>query len=606
MVATEDTVSPLPVPTDRLPRWQRALGSIDAAWRQVWCGASNLRRRFFRRRLPDYVALTIDGGLLERTPDTPWYYDYVPGYRPPQSLEGLEYVLARIAVDPAIKGVVLFFKGAAISLAQAQSITAIFDRFRRRAHALHGESKRVIVFVEQANSAALVAASAADMLVMAPLADWEIVGLRAAPLFLKETLARLGVEVQVVRVAPWKTAADTFIFSELTDAARDQYNWLFDSLYADIVDGISAGRKLDAETVRSLIDRGPLTAAEALAGGLVDALAYEDELPVLLGSTDKPAVIKSYGRVRRLLYQRPRPAMLGTVGVISLGGTIMTGESRSFPVPLPLFGDETIGSTTAQQIIRAARQDDGLDAVVVHVDSPGGSALASDLIWRELALLNRAKPVIIYMGDVAASGGYYIAAPGRKIVAQRATLTGSIGVIIAKANLAGAYAKVSAHEDEVTRGAHAGIYGDTTEWHGELLERVEQSLQQSYAAFKERVVEGRAIDPAALEELAGGRVWTGAQAHVNGLVDALGDFQTAVDLACAEAGLPDSRRVELVAITEPKRWLAAEPAAAAQLLFGRRQAQQIADLAAFVLDGELSNLLARERVWLLAPHLPRI
>ncbi|MCB0135940.1 MAG: S49 family peptidase, partial [Caldilineaceae bacterium] len=211
------------------------------------------------------------------------------------------------------------------------------------------------------------------------------------------------------------------------------------------------------------------------------------------------AVIKSFGRVRRLLYRRPRPPALGTVGVISLGGTIMPGASRSFPVPLPLFGDETIGSTTAQQIIRAARQDDGLDAVVVHVDSPGGSALASDLIWRELALLNCEKPVIIYMGDVAASGGYYIAAPGRKIVAQRATLTGSIGVIIAKANLAGAYAKASAHEDEVTRGAHAGIYGDTVEWQGELLERVEQSLQQTYAAFKERVVEGRPLDPAALE-----------------------------------------------------------------------------------------------------------
>ena len=594
---------------DRQPGlWARAWMAAGLGWRRLWCGASNARRRLLRRRLPGYVALTVSGGLLERDPDVPWYYDYVPGYRAPQSLEGLERRLMRIAADPDIRGVILFFKGATLSLAQAQSLTALLERFRRRTRTLYGEDagQRVVVYVEQANTGALVAASTADLLVMAPLADWEIVGLRAAPLFLKETLARLGVEVQVVRVAPWKTAADSFIFSELSDPARDQYNWLFDSLYADIVDGIAAGRKLDAEMVRSLIDRGPLTAAEALAGGLVDALAYEDELPVLLGTVEEPAVIKSFGRVRRLLYRRPRPPALGTVGVISLGGTIMPGASRSFPVPLPLFGDETIGSTTAQQIIRAARQDDGLDAVVVHVDSPGGSALASDLIWRELALLNRAKPVIIYMGDVAASGGYYIAAPGRKIVAQRATLTGSIGVIIAKANLAGAYAKASAHEDAVTRGAHAGIYGDTVEWQGELLERVEQSLQQTYAAFKARVTEGRSLDPAALEELAGGRVWTGAQAHVNGLVDALGDFQTAVDLACVEAGLPDSRRVDLVAVAEPKRWLAAEPVAAAQLLFGRRQSQQIADLAAFVLDGELSNLLERERVWLMAPHLPRI
>jgi len=578
------------------------------AWRRLWCGVSNGRRRLLRGRLPDYVALTIDGALLERDPDTPWYYDYVPGYRTPQTLEWLERRLLRVAADPDVRGVLLLFKGATLSLAQAQSVTAMLERFRRQTRTLHGEDagKRVVVFVEQANTGALVAASAADLLVMAPLADWEIVGLRAAPLFLKETLARLGVEVQVVRVAPWKTAADSLIFTELTDAAREQYNWLFDSLYADIVDGIAAGRKLDAEAVQSLIDRGPLTAREALAGGLVDHLAYEDELPVLLGSVEEPAVIKSFGRVRRLLYRRPRPPSSGAIGVISLGGTIMPGESRSFPVPLPLFGDETIGSTTAQQIIRAARRDDSLDAVVVHVDSPGGSALASDLIWRELALLNREKPVIIYMGDVAASGGYYIAAPGRKIVAQRATITGSIGVIIAKANLAGAYAMVHAHEDEVTRGAHAGIYGDTTQWRGDLLDRVEQSLQQTYTAFKERVAEGRSIDPAALDDLAGGRVWTGAQAHANGLVDALGDFQTAVDLACAEAGLPDSRRVDLVAVTEPKRWLAAEPAAAAQIVLGRRQAQQVADLAAFLLDGELSNLLEREWVWLMTPHLPRV
>ena len=228
----------LPLGTARQPGlWGRAWMAAGMAWRRLWCGASNGRRRLLRRRLPDYVALTVDGGLLERDPDMPWYYGYLPGYRVPQSLESLERKLMRIAEDPDVRGVILFFKGAAFSLAQAQSLTAIFERFRRRSHVLHGDDagKRVVVFVEQANTGALVAASAADLLVMAPLADWEIVGLRAAPLFLKETLARLGVEVQVVRVAPWKTAADTFIFSELTDAARDQYNWLFDSLYADIV-----------------------------------------------------------------------------------------------------------------------------------------------------------------------------------------------------------------------------------------------------------------------------------------------------------------------------------------------------------------------------------
>jgi protease-4 len=570
------------------------------------CGFSNTRRRWLKRRLPDYVVITIGGALLERDPELPWYYDFIPGYRGPQTLEGLQRVLSGVADDPDVRGVLLLFKGATLSLAQAQSLTALFDRFRRRSAERGGRdaAQRIVVYVEHCSPSALVAASAADQLIFAPLADWEIVGVRAAPLFVKEALARLGVEMQVVRVAPWKTAADTFLFDGLTDAARAQYTWLLDSLYADIVTGVAQGRRLEAEAVQALIDRAPLTATEALAAGLIDQIAYEDELPGLLAQGDKPATIKPYRRIRRLLYRPLRPAAVGSVGVISLSGSIMTGESRAFPAPLPLFGEETIGSTTAQQLIRAARQDDHLDAVVVHVDSPGGSALASDLIWRELALLDAEKPVIIYMGDVAASGGYYIAAPGRKIVAQRATITGSIGVIIAKANLQGAFARFGARRDEVARGAHAAIYADTTAWQDDLLERVEGSLQHVYAQFKQRVVDGRGLDLAALDDLAGGRVWTGAQALAHGLVDTLGDFQHAVEVAAAEAGLPAGGRVELVTVAEPHRWLAAAPAAA-QVLLGGRRAQQFSDLTAFLLDGELSEVLTREQVWLLAPHLPK-
>jgi protease-4 len=209
------------------------------------------------------------------------------------------------------------------------------------------------------------------------------------------------------------------------------------------------------------------------------------------------------------------------------------------------------------------------------------------------------------MGDVAASGGYYIAAPGRKIVAQRATITGSIGVIIAKANLRGAFAKIGAQRDEVTRGAHAGIYADTMEWQGDLLVRVEQSLQHVYGAFKQRVIDGRQLDEVRLDELAGGRVWTGAQALSSGLVDVLGDFQHAVEVAAAEAGLPPNARFDLTAVSASRRWLPPKPAAAQALLAGRR-AQQVADLAAFVLDGDLHDLLEHEHVWLLAPHLPKL
>lgn len=567
---------------------------------------SNLRRRWLKRRLPDYVVVTLDGELLERNPETAWYYDFIPGYRGPQTLESIHRILDRVADDPDVRGVLFLFKDATLTLAQAQSLTALFERFRQWSLARNhrATAQRLVVYVEQCSPSALVAASAADQLIFAPLTDWGIIGLRTAPLFVKEALTRLGVEMQVVRVAPWKTAADQFIFDGLSDAAREQYTWLLDSLYTDIVAGVAQGRKLAPETVQALIDRAPLTGAEALAAGLIDRLAYEDELPDLLKQGDKAAVLKPYGRVRKLLYRRLRPAAVGTVGVISLHGAIMPGASRSFPAPLPLLGEETIGSTTVQQIIRAARQENNIDAIVVHIDSPGGSALASDLIWRELALLAAEKPVIIYMGNVAASGGYYIATPGRKIVAQRATITGSIGVIIAKPNLQGAFAQLGAQRDAVSRGAHAGIYADTTRWQDDLLTRVEASLQHVYTQFKQRVSEGRGIDPTALDALAGGRVWTGVQALAHGLIDALGDFDHAVELAAAEAGLPVGGRVELVNITLPHRWLAPAPAAIQALLGGRR-AQQVTDLATFLFDGELSAALMREQVWLLAPHLPR-
>jgi protease-4 len=591
----------------RLSIWRRIRNKTGAIWQRLICSLSNQRRRLFKRHLPNYVVITIDGELRERDPETPWYYDFLPGYRAPQTIEGVQRVLRRVADDPDVHGVLFLLKGAAITLAQAQNLAAIFDRFRRWSVEQSDRTiaQQVAVYVEQCSPSALVAASAADKLIMAPLAEWNVVGLRAAPLFVRETLARLGVEMQVVRVAPWKTAADAFIYDRLSAEAREQYAWLLDSLFADVVEGISQGRRLDAETVRSLIDRAPLTATEALSAGLVDALAYEDELPALLGEADKPATLKAYRRVQRLLYRRVHPPAAGTVGVISLIGSIMPGESRSFPTPLPLFGDEIIGSATAQQLIRAARQDDTLDAVVVHVDSPGGSALASDLIWRELSLLNAEKPVIIYMGDVAASGGYYIAAPGRKIVAQRATLTGSIGVIVAKANLQDAFAKIGARRDEVKRGAHAGIYGDTTQWQGDLIERIEHTLHHVYDLFKQRVLEGRRLEPMQLDELAGGRVWTGAQALMHGLVDALGDFQTAVEIAAAEAGLPANRRIDTVIVSAPHRWLPPEPLTAAQSLLAGGRSQQLAELVGFVLDGELVNLLEREQVWLLAPYLPK-
>jgi protease-4 len=531
-----------------------------------------------KRRLPDYVVIRLSGDLLEREPHLPWYYDWVPGYAPPPSIESIREALRRVAGDPKVRGVVFLFQGATLSLAQAQSLAALFRRFHEWDHArnsggVNARAKRIIVYLEEMTGAAYAAAAAADFVVAPPLAEWDVKGLATEQTYFKDTLARLGVQFDVVRVAPWKTAADSLLHNQMSEAEREQYTWLFDSLYASLVDAIASGRKLPAEEVRALIDRAPLPAAAAHAAGLLDAVAYEDELPALLGGLHAPADtgasrLKPYGRIRGLLLRHAEPAVDGAVGVISLRGAIMTGPSRQSPVPLPLVGEETLGSATAQQMIRAAARDHSLAAVVVHVDSPGGSALASDLIWRELQQLDRAKPVVVYMGDVAASGGYYIAAPGRKIVAQRATLTGSIGVIMAKAVTAGAYEKIHAGWDTVQRGAHADLYSSLTPWEGEQRAAVEASLDHVYGEFKARVAAGRKLPPERLDDLAGGRVWTGEQALAHGLVDELGDFDVAVEAACAAAGLPTDGSAPLVPIDAPGRFLLAEPVQAAQALLG--------------------------------------
>jgi protease-4 len=575
-----------------------------------WVGvnAANAWRMLLKGRIPDYIVLTLDRDLSELAGDRPWWLHYVPGFGDELSLEGLAAVLRRIAGDPDVRGIVFLLKGTELTLSQAQNLVALLARFRAWDGEYHGAArKEIVVYAETVSGPSALMLGVADRAILPPLASWDVVGLQVTSTFLKEPLARVGIDVEVARVAPWKTAADAVSRNEMSEAQREQLNWLLDSLHGTLVQGISQGRALEEAVVAGLIDRGPLTAEDALAAGLIDRIAYEDELPGVLGEreveveAEGEVTLGSFGQTERLLKHHLAPAAAGRIGVIRLEGAIMPGRSRNFPMPLPLLGDNLIGSTTAQQQIRAARRDTDLKAVVVYVDSPGGSALASDLIWRELKLLDEEKPVVIYMGPVAASGGYYIATPGRKIVAQSATLTGSIGVIVAKAVTQALVAKVGATTEVIRRGENAGIYRSDEPWSPTQRALVDEQLDYTYRAFKERVAAGRGLDFDALEPLCGGRVWTGQQALERGLVDAIGDFQTAVDLAKELAGIRADARVETVHITPEKRTVLPMP--------GKETLEEVQDAAAFtreLLDGSLLKLLATEQVWLLADNVAAI
>lgn len=588
---------------------QQSGAAIANGWVRLICALANFRRRLFRKRLPDYVVFVMDRELEERPPSGPWWQEYIPGHKEPLTLKDLSEALRRIAGDPAVKGVLFLFKGATLSMAQAQSLAALFDRFRqwdKQYHPPATTAKQIIVHLEQISGASYMVACAADKISATPLTTWEVLGLYTAPTFFKDTLAWLGVAMDVVKIAPWKTAADQFSCATMSPEFEEQIRWLLDSWYNDIVNAIHTGRDLPVETVQQLIDGAPWSAQQMLDQGLLDKIVYEDELPVWLGAPDQPASFKFYPKIRGLLWRHPQRRHAQAVGVISLLGAIATGESRSSPLPLPIFGSKTIGSSTAQQQIRAAQKDESLAAVVVHVDSQGGSALASDLIWRELRLLDRSKPVIVYMGNVAASGGYYIAIPGRKIVAQRATLTGSIGVIIGKPVTQAAYAKIAANRYTLQRGAHADLYQDVHAWDGDQRAKIEEAIQDVYGAFKQRVAEGRGLAYANLDAICNGRVWTGAQAFDHELVDALGDFQVAFDLACQAANLPTDGSVEAVEVAAPKKKLLAEATQTVQTLLGLNQAQQLGQLAELAVKGEWTKLLDQEHVWLIADGLPKM
>jgi protease-4 len=302
------------------------------------------------------------------------------------------------------------------------------------------------------------------------------------------------------------------------------------------VQAIASGRKRDPADVRRLLDQGPYLASGALEAGLVDALAYADELddrePV--GGTQRLEA-EMYERVT-VADSRPRQAV-GRIALLYAVGTIASGRSETGSV---------VGSDTFVEWLRKVRLDDTVRAVVVRVDSPGGSAIASEVIWRELMLTRNEKPVVVSMGDVAASGGYYIAAPAHAIVAQPGTLTGSIGVVTGKFVLDGALSKIGVDTASVADGRLAQIYSPFRPFSREERARVEEQMQATYELFLSRVAEGRSVSRDRVDAVAQGRVWTGQQALERGLVDALGGLDRAIALAKERAKIDPERRVDLV------------------------------------------------------------
>jgi protease IV len=545
--------------------WQALNEELAASWQEVrlaWARAMVGIRNAFRRarvRRLDYVVLSISGPLPERAGPPRGFLQR--RFLPPEplSLQALNARLQAIAEAENVRGVVF-------RLGQySPGGLATLQNLRRSLQRLREAGKEAVVYTPYLDLARYYLAAAGTASSSRPAPSSSSSAARRSPL--PERSAGCGRRRgRHPADFPYKTAGNIFDKAGMTPEQREQLLWLLDDNYHMVTAEIAEGRQLSQEAVQALVDRAPLTAEEALDAGLVDDLAYEDELPYLLaargqenGAQDEqsaPATGSTSGeasrdgerpRARLLSWKRAAPLLLEKVrlplsryvGVVSLEGMIVAGDSQQPPVdlPIPLIGGLLAGHETINRQLRRAARNKRIAALVFHVDSGGGSALASDLIWRQLQQVAKKKPVLVYMGNVAASGGYYVSAGSQQIICQPATVTGSIGVLMGRFNTDGLYERLRVNRTVLQRGEHANLHSDVGPLGPEERQILWRSMSHVYEQFLKVVARGRDLSREELEPVAGGRVWTGRQAGARGLVDSYGDFVDAVEKAAELAGL---------------------------------------------------------------------
>jgi protease-4 len=494
--------------------------------------SQEMRRTVFteRNRL---IKIDLSGGVVDEKPEGLLAGLFGGGGETTKDVIDL---LAKAREDDTVDGIVL-------TIGSIQAGWGKLNEIRGSLLELRRAGKRVICYLEGGGNGEYYLASAADRILLNPGGYLLLSGLRTEVVFLKETLDKLGVKADLEHTGEYKTASDLLMRGTMSDAHREMEEWILDDLYSHFVEGIADGRGMRKEEAIEKIDGGPYLAGGAYDAGLVDTLVYEDQVE---------EVARFYNGGKGCCISRSEFAPQGywtydwgegrKIGLVYASGMMVSGESGYNP----LIGGKFMGSATVARAIREARKNESIAAIVLRVDSPGGSGLASEVIRREVDLAKRVKPVVVSMGDVAASAGYHISCGADIIVAEPWTITGSIGAIAGKLNMHGLYDKLGIHKEILTRGENAAIYSDYAEFTPEERELVRALLDESYDRFVRDVALGRGMEWEEVDALARGRVWTGSQAVRNGLVDVLGGLENALDLAMAEAGIEDGVDAEVI------------------------------------------------------------
>jgi protease-4 len=407
--------------------------------------------------------------------------------------------------------------------------------------------KYVHAWLEYAGDREYFLATAADRVFLLPSASLDLTGVASYEVFLRGTFDWIGTYPDFLHVGDYKTAVNTYLEKAFTPAHKEMSDSLNRSQYEQLVRAIAEARGKTEAEVRTLIDQGPFQPVDALRVGLIDEVAYEDELDDLVDELTEADFIEAEDYVS-VSWERSGVNRGAKVAVINAVGVINSGASGFDPV-----NGAIVGADSLVEYIREARADASIKAIVLRVDSPGGSSTASDMIWRELSISRENhRPVVVSMSDLAASGGYYIALGGDAIVAQPGTLTGSIGVYTGKFVVSGTLDKLGANIEATSRGKHAEIYSPDRRFTADERKKIEESMQVVYDQFIERTAAARHMTPEKVDEVAQGRVWTGEQAKELGLVDELGGLYKAIDLAKQRARIPADEEVELV-VYPPRR-----------------------------------------------------
>ena len=500
----------------------------------VIIGFSLARMGDRRPVIPDNATLVIrlEGEVPEKAPVS------VPlpivGTEEVATVRDLWMTLRKAAADKRIKAVVIEPGGMDLGWAKADELRNDLLQFKR-------SGKPLWAYLRRPRTRDYYLASAADRICMSPQDVLDVKGLRAELTYFRNTLDKIGVQVEVYHIGKYKNAGDMFTQTTSTPETREVMNSVLDTVYAYMVDVFARSRHKSPEEMRALIDKGPFLAEQAQQAGLIDTQLYEDQFYTELRDRLRQSEIK---KVSHIQYMRVPASTVGLEGRKNIAfvvgeGTIVTGSGSD------ATGDEGFVSGPFIKMLRQVRDDKSIDGVILRIDSPGGDAVASDEILREVKLLRDKKPLVISMSDLAASGGYYVSMTGDPTIAYPLTYTGSIGIVYGKPNIKGLYDKLGITKDIMTRGTNAGIDSNYGPMNEAAKAKLRQVLEQFYTGFVGKAATARRMTYAELEALAQGRVWMGSQARANHLIDDVGGIDRAVELLKAKAHIPPGESVRL-------------------------------------------------------------